>query len=58
MYTIRTNSRRHLHVHSAAHGDLQVLACRTSTFGPLCPKTVELFTVVTSGSNTNTHTHL
>jgi len=51
-------SRRHLR--SDARGDLQVLACRTSTFGPrsfatgLCPKTVELFTIVTSGSNTHT----
>jgi len=26
--------RRHLHVRSAARGDLQMLACRTSSFGP------------------------
>jgi len=46
------------HLLSAARGDLQVLACRTFSFGPrtllLAPKTVELFTIVTSGSNTYT----
>jgi len=47
------------HLRSAARGDLQVLARRTSTSGPrsfaACAiKTVELFDTVTSASNTYT----
>ena len=58
--SVAATSRRHLR--SAARGDLQVLACRTSTFGPrslcLCPKTMELFAIVILESNTYTDINL
>jgi len=43
-----TAGRSHCHLRSATRGDLQVLACRTSTFGPCSFVTLE----------SNTHTDI